>query len=187
MTKIRYIDGDVLAAPIDKTTILMHVCNNQGAMGAGIALQIKNKWPRVYDFYRNHKTLELGTTQWVTIPLQPTLKHRGGNLIVINLIAQTLGWNDGKIPLCYDALRKCLTEVAFIAKRDKLPVRCPMIGSALAGGNWDGVIKPMIDEVFAGVNVDIYRFVPPTVSSPIQKLKETLMKKHATTSSVSVK
>ncbi len=38
--------GDIFESPID---ILAHVCNCQNTMGAGLALEIKNRFPEAYD------------------------------------------------------------------------------------------------------------------------------------------
>lgn len=149
MIKIKYIEGDVLAAPVDQLTLIMHVCNNQRAMGAGIALQIANKWPRVKEMYLLDKGMKLGTSHWVTVEK---------NLIVVNMIAQTLGWTDGKPPLDYEALEACLTEVANIASYDDILVRAPKIGNALGGGDWS-IIEKMIEKTFV-TPVEVYIFNP---------------------------
>lgn len=159
---IKYIEGDVLAAPIARTTVLMHVCNNQYVMGAGIALQIAKKWPRVYEMYKLHKTLELGTCQWVTADK---------DLVVVNMIAQTLEWVDNKPPLSYEALQNCLSEIAEVARHDDLVVRAPKIGSYLAGGEWK-IIEKMIETTFTDIEVEIY--VLPATNDVV---KNNLLKK----------
>lgn len=155
---IKYVEGDVLNAVVDRQTIIMHVCNDQYVMGAGIALQIAQKWPRVEEMYKLHKTLELGTTQWCTV---------GEKLICVNLIAQTLGWVDGKPPLSYEALRVCLMDVAEVAKKDKILVRAPMIGSLRSGGKWN-VIEEMIESIFNGVEVEIYKLPENSALEPLR-------------------
>lgn len=45
---IKYIEGDLLKTDVD---VIIHQCNCKGAMGSGVALQIKNKYPEVYDDY----------------------------------------------------------------------------------------------------------------------------------------
>ncbi len=72
------------------------------------------------------------------------------NLLVANMIAQTLG---GKIPLRYEALRRCLETVALLG----MPVHMPRIGCGLAGGTW-AEVEPIIQETLcaAGVPVTVY-------------------------------
>lgn len=46
---IKIVKGDILQASED---IIGHQVNCQGVMGAGLAKQIRNKYPHVYDEYR---------------------------------------------------------------------------------------------------------------------------------------
>jgi O-acetyl-ADP-ribose deacetylase (regulator of RNase III) len=48
--KTTVVDGDLLD---QKTDVIAHQVNCLGVMGAGVALQIKNKWPEVYEGYKN--------------------------------------------------------------------------------------------------------------------------------------
>ena len=59
--------------------------------------------------------------------------------------------------LDYDALKSALIEMKnkFSGKR----IGMPMIGSGLAGGDWN-VIEKIIQDVFVGEYVTIIRYVP---------------------------
>ena len=44
-----YVKGNLLESPVH---IIAHQVNCLGIMGGGIALQIKNKWPKVFEEYK---------------------------------------------------------------------------------------------------------------------------------------
>ena len=46
--EIVYKEGNLLDA---QTDVIAHQVNCQGVMGSGVAKQIRDKWPRVYDSY----------------------------------------------------------------------------------------------------------------------------------------
>lgn len=48
---IPIIEGNLLDV---KTGVICHQVNCQGVMGSGIALQIKNRWPEVFNTYTAH-------------------------------------------------------------------------------------------------------------------------------------
>lgn len=121
---------------------IIHGCNALGVMGGGIALQIRNKWPEVYDIYMKHhkeKGLHLGAI----IPCQVSEK-----LIVWNCITQeTCGRNPDIRYVSYDAIDVCTTsfdEVAILVEDVPRVINFPLIGAGLANGNW-GIIENIID------------------------------------------
>lgn len=49
---VKFIDGDILSKRSeDELTYICQQVNCRGVMGAGLALQIRNKWPVVYRRY----------------------------------------------------------------------------------------------------------------------------------------
>jgi O-acetyl-ADP-ribose deacetylase (regulator of RNase III) len=59
------------------------------------------------------------------------------------------------IPLNYEALGKCLVQVAERAKSSGAIVCMPRIGCGLAGGSWDKV-SAIIEDKLTGVEVHVY-------------------------------
>jgi O-acetyl-ADP-ribose deacetylase (regulator of RNase III) len=53
---IEFVSGDLFAAP--DLPALAHGCNCAGAMGAGIAVDFKRRWPAMYDEY--HRLCKAG-------------------------------------------------------------------------------------------------------------------------------
>jgi O-acetyl-ADP-ribose deacetylase (regulator of RNase III) len=71
------------------------------------------------------------------------------------MVAQDGFGEDGKIPLRYDALGKCLLTLNDLANGAKLSVHMPRIGCGLAGGTWSEV-GPLVEKSIVGVNVYVY-------------------------------
>lgn len=132
---IRYVKGDLLKSNLK---VILHGCNCQGVMGSGIAAQIRNRWPNVYEVYRlKYETmgLELGTI----IPVR-TLDGR----MVVNCMTQDNFGRTGEQFVDYDAIDKCMASVNDSAPNwDVVEIGMPMIGAGLGGGDW-AVIEDII-------------------------------------------
>lgn len=148
---IRYIDGD-LVRDAEKFDVIGHCCNCFNTMGAGIAPQIKHKFPEAYE--ADCETIKgdrdkLGTISYTeeTTP------------IVVNLYGQYdyTGRRSGQMDLDYDALRSALREMKI--QFSGLLFGLPKIGAGLAGGDWD-VIEAIIEEELEGERVIVVNYVP---------------------------
>ena len=152
--------------------IIVHQVNCQGVMDAGVARQIKEKWPIVYDHYmRMIKTCEklsipreklLGEVCWDMV--QEKARDGGHGKWIASVFGQ-LDYNrngEKKLQTDYDALKKGLTTVANNAKQYGESVAMPyMIGCGRGGGNWSKVLE-IIYEVFEpleNVNVVLYEYI----------------------------
>jgi O-acetyl-ADP-ribose deacetylase (regulator of RNase III) len=126
-----------------KTGLMVHGCNCIGVMGAGVALSVKNKWPKVFHCYRenfdNHperpSTWYLGRIQTIWVDY---------NLAVVNAFTQD-GIGMHKQQVDYDALYQCFEKVSALAMVDNLPVHFPLIGCGYAGGDWN-IVKDIIQD-----------------------------------------
>lgn len=129
--------GDVLLA---RKGIIVHGCNCEGVMGAGIARTIAERYPTVFDAYTNeYKTngLKLGTI----IPVQ-----LGKQKWIVNAMTQSFTSSNGGLrPASYDAIAECFERVEEFAETlsIRLPVLFPAIGAGLGGGKWE-IIKHII-------------------------------------------
>lgn len=118
--------------------LLIHVCNNKGSMGAGIAKEIKERIPEA--FYAYKKGGHLGYVSY------------GGQ--VCNMIAQD-GYGRDKRYLNYGALSQCLYNVKMdIDYYDaNVEVVAPyMMGAGLAGGDWD-IVSEMVEFYLGEVTI----------------------------------
>ncbi len=148
---IKIVEGDLLQASED---IIGHQVNCKGVMGGGVALQIKNTYPLVYEVYKLHcngvnpTSNLLGDCQIVPCKMR----------LVANLFGQD-GYGIGKQYTDLDALRKSLIKLKDYAQDHNNSVALPyLIGCGLGGGNWDDVYK-IIDDVFIDYEVTLYRFM----------------------------
>lgn len=134
--------------------IIVHGCNAQGVMGSGIAVQIKQRWPHVYETYakfvadtRAKGRSPLGLV--VPVEAQP-------GLYIANAITQEhYGRDPTKRYVSYEAVKKCFDVVAMMAGMDGLTVHFPLIGAGLGNGDW-AIISDIIDSAFFG-QADVQR------------------------------
>jgi len=140
---IEYINGNLLVLETQNCFIL-HGCNSKGSMGAGIAKQIKDQFPEVFDVYKNDSRM-MGT--------YTSFHYMDRDLIFVNLITQdSYGRDSKKRYVDYDAVK--LSLVQFVRDLTKLSeygyqfpkrIAFPRIGAGLGGGDWT-IIEKIIDE-----------------------------------------
>jgi len=150
---IKIINGNILNADED---IIGHQVNTKGVMGAGLAKQIRNKYPLVYANYKelcgdNKYRSLLGTSQYVDVQ----------DKTIVNMFAQD-GYGTSKIQTDYKALKLCLEGIIYSVTTDycllhNKSVALPFgLGCGLAGGDWNKVYG-IIDEVFSNYEVTLYK------------------------------
>lgn len=149
--KLEYKTDNIIFAPEE---LIIHGCNAQGVMGSGVALAIRNRWPRAYAYYRgayerNKKKLELGTVIYIA-DFNPTPKYIG------NCITQEYYGRDSSVQYCsYEAIEKCLLEVKnFCLDNNIHAFAMPKIGCGLGGGKWEVVLK-IIEKVFSDTELTV--------------------------------
>lgn len=120
--------------------IIVHQVNDLGFMGAGLALQIRNKYPNVYNIYRKHaNSSQIGNIQLVKI---------GDNRYICNMFSQK-GISRVIRTTDYNAMRICFQKLAKL----NIPIALPYkIGCGLAGGDW-AIVSQMIDEILPSATV----------------------------------
>lgn len=137
------------------SNVILHQVNCKGVMGAGIAKQIKEKYPEVYADYMNaYKNNELVLGNIIATAT-------ANNKIIISLCGQDTYGNTG-VHTIYPALRECLNSTKQLLKESKDIARIgiPMgMGAGLAGGNWEKILT-IIEEELVDMNVTIYEFTP---------------------------
>ncbi|MEX0597809.1 MAG: macro domain-containing protein [Candidatus Paceibacterota bacterium] len=150
---IKIVNGNILRA---KEDIIGHQVNCLGKMGAGLAKQIRAKYPKVYQEYkdicRKRKPEDLlSLTQFVNVE----------DKTIVNIFSQ-LNYGTQSIQTDYVALEKCLYSILHnvtvsYCKLYNKSIALPYgIGCGLAGGDWDKVYK-MIDEVFKDYEITLYK------------------------------
>lgn len=147
MGKIREIMGDLFSSP-DK--LIVHGCNDQRVMGAGIAVPIKNRYPKaVAPYFDANTKLVMGEVVY----------GFDRNTWIANAITQTLGAKtEDNLPISYKAIETCFKSIHNFCLENSIDaISLPQIGAGLGGGDWD-VIRSSLDSVFldSGINTTVY-------------------------------
>lgn len=161
---IKVINGDLFSST---ARFIVHQVNCQGKMGSGVALQVKQKFPHVYDEYKKFCSHNmLGHIQ--IVPINP--KYIGipsGSLItdnkqfIINAFAQDKYGYDGKLYTSLDALQSCFNQIhATICEKNNnwnASVAMPYkVGCCRGGADWNTVFQ-MIQRTFENNNIELWR------------------------------
>ena len=144
------IEGNIFDC---KEDIIVHQTNCQGVMGHGIALQVKQRYPEVFNCYYGYCKQNLGEDILGT----SLICEANDGKYIANLFGQ-LNYGEG-LQTDYDRFRKALQEVHDFAKERNLSVAIPYkIGCGLAHGDWN-IVFDIINEVFYDdVKMEIYKF-----------------------------
>ena len=153
MSSINYTIGDA-TQPEGRPAMIVHVCNDVGAWGAGLVLAISRRWPEPERTYRDWsrgpeaRAFALGEVSFVTV--EP-------GLVVANLVGQHgLRRRGADRPVRLEAIACGLRTVAVHARKLGASVHMPRIGCGLAGGTWTE-IGPIVERELC------QRFVAVTV------------------------
>lgn len=158
--------GDLLKA-VDCTAV-MHQTNCLGVMGAGIAKQIKARWENeVYWPYRK-ACLETLNSKELLGKIQVLKTNETPIEYIINVFGE-YSFTESECPFPngrhtdYEALFQCFKKVKNWCKEKGIAnIGMPKnLGCGLAGGDWDGVVYPMIENVFGedkDITLNIYEF-----------------------------
>lgn len=134
-----------------KATILCHQVNTT-TMGAGIAKQVRERYPRVYEKFKkavDKGLMTLGSCQVVAIDDTRTK-------FIANLCGQDHFGNDGKRYTNYEAIYIALEKLAKYCKDNKIKsVAFPWNMSCDRGGASWMVISSMIEETFKNNDITI--------------------------------
>lgn len=143
---IFYYKQDITNAKAD---YICHQVNCFGKMGSGVAKVIREKWPKVYEEYRNIISATLSTPLLGSI--QEVEAENGQK--IINMFAQSGYGYDGERYTSYDAFWMCLEKIKKLAAPHSTIAFPYKIGCGLGGANWQ-VIFQMIVQVL-GENYDV--------------------------------
>jgi len=149
---IQFVRGDATAPVGSEARIIAHVCNDVGAWGKGFVLALSRRWPGPAEAFkrwyegRGGNDFAPGAVQFVSV---------GDGVWVANMIAQHgLRPVDGIPPIRYEALGRCLEQLAIEAKARNASVHMPRIGCGLAGGEW-GRVESLIHATLGARDVPV--------------------------------
>lgn len=132
---MEYIQGDIT---LETSGLIIHGVNCQKAMGSGVALAIKTRWPIIYEEYMKHPQGKkaLGTVQYIRID---------SDLVIANCWTQEYFGNDGKVYADPDAVLKCIMDAIGYCEQFNLELKSPKIAAGLAGLDWDSQVVPLFE------------------------------------------
>ena len=113
-------------------------------MGSGVARQIREKWPEVYNQYC--KRVESSLTRGRDLLGQTQSVNINENQSVVNIFGQLYYNYDGRRYTSYDAFWICLNELKRSLPEGSTIGFPARIGCDRGGANW-AVIEKMIEEV----------------------------------------
>lgn len=148
---IKHIKCDIFESGAD---VILHQVNCQGEMNSGIAKQVKEKYPEVYDayeklcnYYKDKPSQLLGAAQTVLTQIG----------YIVNVFSQENFGYDGKCYTDYTALQSVFNKMVFMMPSDYTIAIPYLMGCDRGGGDWDVVYK-MIEETFEDHNVLICEY-----------------------------
>lgn len=160
--EIIFKEGDLLDA---QTDVIAHQVNCQGVMGSGVAKQIKEKWPEVFESYKQScedSRIYPYTIYQLMGRCDSGPDPNGQKPYIANLHAQLNYGVDGKRYTDYEALYQSLEHLRQIMAEYKfVSVAFPYkMSSDRGGADWD-VVLAMIKSVFKNtdVTIEIWKYV----------------------------
>lgn len=157
---VHIIPGDLLESDC---TIIGHQCNSLGVMGAGIAKQIRNLYPEVYEEDRNY-AIPFGEKRLGHLSFAWVQDTYIGSRLVFNLYGQHRYGRKGnytvvhKLNQALNAMMEKIDSVEDLCGEEWVKIGLPYgIGAGLAGGDWNEIYG-MIEKVSNQYKRDIYLY-----------------------------
>jgi O-acetyl-ADP-ribose deacetylase (regulator of RNase III) len=148
---MKIINGDIVElAKEGQFDLIVHGCNCEQSMGAGLARQIRIEFPEAYQAdlsYDRELEDRLGTISGTKIKTTD-VNGESHKFYVMNGYTQLHARGYGVLA-DYDAIRSVFSTIASHFPNARIAY--PKIGAGLARGDWD-VIEDIIDEELAGLD-----------------------------------
>lgn len=151
---MKVVRGDLLKLALDGTfDVIIHGCNCQCVMGAGIAKSIKALFPEAYE--ADCQTTKADRSKLGTIS-SATVERKEHEITVVNGYTQ-FHWKGKGVLADYDAIRSVMAAVKEQCNGKRIGY--PRIGAGLAKGDWK-VISEIIDEELEGEDHALVEYDP---------------------------
>ena len=152
---VKIIEGNLFET---KANIICHQTNCQGVMKSGVALEVKQRYPNVFNSYR--KDYEDGLLKLGYVNFASTGKS--SEQIIANMCGQDVYGYDNGIYTDYDKLQDCFDTVVNyirISYDAKPTIAFPYLMSCHRGGGDWSIVSKMIEDTFKDFNVEIWRLI----------------------------
>lgn len=132
--------------------LIVHGVNCMGEINSGVAFDIAEKWPEVYDIYCEMPVGKdmLGTTHMIGLET---------DLYVANCYTQFQYGYDGERYADLESVEKCLADCFAFADAHELPICTAAIASGRGGLDWDTEVEPIfirLNSEYSDVSVTLY-------------------------------
>ena len=172
---LKEIQGNLLDFP-QNINVIVHQTNCHNAFGAGIALQIKNRYPEVYQVDTNHFRALSSLNKSLLGTISAACVHEELERYVVNLYGQDFP-SAKKRATNYEAFARGLEKLQeFIQSYPTTfnpTIGFPkFIGCGLGGGSWN-VIRAMLEDFSNRMSYDVYVVEYKTQSASASLKKAT--------------
>lgn len=133
----------------DDADALVNTVNCVGVMGKGIALQFKNRYPRMFQSYRNHCGRNMYT------PGCCMLVRGDDGSKIINVASKDHWMQDSQLPW----VQRIIQSLAKLPDSSIRSIALPPIGCGNGGLDWK-VVKQLMIEAFQDSEIE-YRIYEP--------------------------
>lgn len=149
---VEYVED--LIQDTDRHVVVMHNCNCQNTMGAGVAKVIATAWP---EFYSADLKTEKGDKTKLGRFSTATVERHGRVFTGVNLYGQ-YRYGSPKVSTNFDidAFEQALTSLADLFYGQDVIFVFPPMGAVLAGGNWRDIAE-VITRVLKGHDLRLVR------------------------------
>ena len=148
---IKYKKGDATTPQGSGKKIIVHVCNDIGAWGAGFVLSLSRRWKKPENEYRKWHRSKFYRYKKLKIPFKlgrVQLVQVEDDIWVANIIGQRhIRPQKNLPPVRYAAIKKGLQFVGQFAQKNNASIHMPRIGCGLAGGKWEEIEKIINSEL----------------------------------------
>lgn len=149
MSKLTEHEGDLFSST---APALGHGVNCFASMGAGIAVQFRQRYPEMYEAYRQEcfaRRLLPGNVYWwtaVNVETQEELRH------IANISSQEHPGRNATMPFLIDGVTKALE---YCEANNLATLALPRIGCGIGGLQYTEQVLPALEELATNSPVDI--------------------------------
>lgn len=146
---LRVVSGDLLSAP---ERVIAQGCNCRGAMGRGIALGMRRRYPKMYELYRTlcHRGEFRPGMVW--------LYYASDGKVIANLATQDT-WGTHQVQARPEWIEQSARKLLqWCSDHGESAVAIPKLGCSLGGLSWE-LVRPLLERVaqeFPAVAVTVY-------------------------------
>lgn len=152
-------EGNLLEADAEA---LVNTVNTVGVMGKGIALQFKKKFPENFKAYKracDEEKVEIGKMFVFSFGRLTNPRY------IINFPTKNHWRGKSRVEYIRDGLEDLIREIEHLGIRS---VAVPPLGCGNGGLDWEGEVRPLMEDAFALVtDVTVYLYEPMVATGPV--------------------